>query len=65
MLPEWVGVAVLALPLGLVLGYLSALPRVKVLEKELAQQLQLKSQEKELDLIQEQCRCNKACSQEQ
>jgi hypothetical protein len=43
MVPEWVGVLVLALPLGLVLGYWSALPRVKRLEQELAEQLPLKS----------------------
>jgi hypothetical protein len=35
MVPQWVGVAVLVLPLGLVLGYWSAKPRVKVLEKQL------------------------------
>ena len=35
MVPEWVGVFVLALALGLVLGYWSAKPRVKVLEKQL------------------------------
>ena len=36
MVPEWVGVFVLALALGLVLGYWSAMPRVKVLEKALS-----------------------------
>jgi hypothetical protein len=35
MVPEWVGVFVLALGLGLVLGYWSAMPRVKVTEKAL------------------------------
>ena len=43
MIQEWVGVAVMVLPLGLVLGYWSALPRVKRLEQELAAQSQLKS----------------------
>ena len=33
MVPEWVGVFVLALAAGLVLGYWSAMPRVKVSEK--------------------------------
>jgi hypothetical protein len=36
MVPEWVGVFVLALALGLVLGYWAAKPRVKVLEKALS-----------------------------
>jgi hypothetical protein len=35
MVQEWVGVFVLALALGLALGYWSAMPRVKVLEKAL------------------------------
>jgi hypothetical protein len=35
MVSELVGVFVLALGLGLVLGYWSAMPRVKVLEKAL------------------------------
>jgi hypothetical protein len=35
MVQEWVGVFVLALALGLVLGYWAAIPRVKVLEKAL------------------------------
>jgi hypothetical protein len=35
MVPEWVGVFVLVLPLGLVLGDWSAMPRVKVTEKAL------------------------------
>jgi hypothetical protein len=35
MVPQWVGVAVLVLPLGLVMGYWSAKPRVKALEKQL------------------------------
>jgi hypothetical protein len=35
MVPEWVGVFVLALGLGSVLGYWSAMPRVKVSEKAL------------------------------
>jgi len=43
MIPEWVGVLVLVLPLGLVLGYWSALPRVKRLERELVPLLPLKS----------------------
>jgi hypothetical protein len=45
MVPEWVGVFVLALALGLVLGYWSAKPRVKVLEKAL-----LKARVRESDL---------------
>jgi hypothetical protein len=36
MVPDWVAVFVLALGLGLVLGYWSAMPRVKVLEKALS-----------------------------
>jgi hypothetical protein len=36
MVPEWVGVFVLALALGSVLGYWAAKPRVKVLEKALS-----------------------------
>jgi hypothetical protein len=44
MVPEWVGVFVLVLPLGLVLGYLSAMPRVWRLEKELAKELARKSE---------------------
>ena len=43
MIQEWVGVLGLVLPLGLVLGYWAALPRVKRLEQELAAQLPLKS----------------------
>ena len=43
MVPQWVGVVVLALPLGLALGYLAAMPRVMRLELELAQQEQLPS----------------------
>jgi hypothetical protein len=43
MVPQWVGVLVLVLPVGLVLGYWSALPRVKRLERELAQLLPSKS----------------------
>jgi hypothetical protein len=45
MVPEWVAVFVLALGLGLVLGYWSAMPRVKVLEKAL-----LKAAARESDL---------------
>jgi hypothetical protein len=45
MVPDWVGVLVLALALGLVLGYWSAIPRVKVLEKAL-----LKAAVRESDL---------------
>jgi hypothetical protein len=45
MVPEWVGVFVLALALGLVLGYWAAKPRVKVLEKAL-----LKAAVRESDL---------------
>ena len=44
MVPEWVGVFVLVLPLGLVLGYWSAMPRVWRLEKELKQALARKSE---------------------
>jgi hypothetical protein len=43
MVPQWVGVLALALPLGMVLGYWSAKPRVWRLEQELAQQSQSKS----------------------
>ena len=43
MIQEWVGVVVMVLPLGLVLGYCSALPRVKRLERELVAQSQLTS----------------------
>jgi hypothetical protein len=49
MVPDWVAVFVLALGLGLVLGYLSAMPRVWRLEKELAQAL-LKQSELEMEL---------------
>jgi hypothetical protein len=45
MVPEWVAVFVLALGLGLVLGYWLAMPRVKVLEKAL-----LKAAARESDL---------------
>jgi hypothetical protein len=44
MVPEWVGLFVLVLPLGLVLGYWSAMPRVWRLEKELGQALARKSE---------------------
>ena len=43
MVPQWVGVVVLVLPLGLALGYLAAMPRVMRLELELARQEQLPS----------------------
>ena len=51
MVPEWVGVFVLVLPLGLVLGYLSAMPRVKVLEKALKKEL---ARQSELEMALEQ-----------
>jgi uncharacterized membrane-anchored protein YhcB (DUF1043 family) len=50
MVQEWVAVMVLALPLGLVLGYLAAMPRVLRLERESAQQLQLKSLVQQLEM---------------
>jgi hypothetical protein len=53
MVPEWVGVFLLVLPLGLVLGYLSAMPRVKVLEKELAKE---SARQSELEMALEQAR---------
>jgi hypothetical protein len=53
MVPEWVGVFVLVLPLGLVLGYLSAMPRVKVTEKALAKSL---ARQSELEMALEQAR---------
>jgi hypothetical protein len=53
MIPEWVGVFVLVLPLGLVLGYLSAMPRVKVTEKALAKSL---ARQSELEMALEQAR---------
>ena len=43
MVPQWVGVVVLVLPLGLALGYLAAMPLVMRLELELARQEQLPS----------------------
>jgi hypothetical protein len=42
---------VLVLPLGLVLGYLSAMPRVKVLEKALKKEL---ARQSELEMALEQ-----------
>jgi uncharacterized protein YneF (UPF0154 family) len=51
MVPEWVGVFVLALGLGLVLGYWLAMPRVKVTEKALAKSLVRQS---ELEMVLEQ-----------
>jgi hypothetical protein len=51
MVPEWVGVFVLVLPLGLVLGYWSAMPRVKVTEKVLAKSL---ARQSELEMALEQ-----------
>jgi hypothetical protein len=51
MVPEWVGVFVLVLPLGLVLGYWSAMPRVKVTEKALKKAL---ARQSELEMALEQ-----------
>jgi hypothetical protein len=52
MVPEWVGVFVLALGLGLVLGYWSAKPRVKVLEKAVSKAAVRESElEMELDRV--------------
>jgi len=52
MIQEWVGVLVLALPLGLVLGYLAAMPRVKRLEQELAALSQSKSLAQKVQMYQ-------------
>jgi hypothetical protein len=51
MVPEWVAVFVLALGLGSVLGYLLAMPRVKVMEKALAKSL---ARQSELEMALEQ-----------
>jgi hypothetical protein len=51
MVPEWVAVFVLAVALGLVLGYWSAMPRVKVTEKALAKSL---ARQSELEMALEQ-----------
>jgi SMC interacting uncharacterized protein involved in chromosome segregation len=52
MIQEWVGAGGLALLLGLVLGYCSALPRVKRLERELAALSQSKSLAQKVQMYQ-------------